>query len=262
MLHAAAVLFPLVLSSVAAGPPAGPPVGFRLEGERWTYVGDGLSLQGVLVKPAGKGPFPALLISHGLGGNAASFGANKAREMVGWGFVCMACDYTHAVAPGGPRPDPNGPNRQTFGASAENLRRASKCLDLLAALPEVDPKKLAAYGHSMGGFVTIGLAAKEPHRLVAAAITGSGISPREGFAAPSDAAAGKIKTPFIIFHGDADNTVRPDQSLALKEILDKNGVPCERHVFPGIGHPVDREKATDVYRLMRNWFAKHDLIKR
>jgi predicted esterase len=113
----------------------------------------------------------------------------------------------------------------------------------------------------MGGFVTIGLAAKEPDRLVAAAISGSGISPREGFAAPSDSAAAKIKTPFIIFHGDADTTVRPSQSLALQEILDKNGVPCERHVFAGIGHPVDREKAADVYRLTRDWFAKHGLVK-
>jgi hypothetical protein len=101
----------------------------------------------------------------------------KPWEPVKWGFVCIACDYTHAPAPGR-RLDANGPDRSRFGASEENLRRASKCLDILASLPEVDPKCLCAYGHSMGGFVTIGLAAKEPDRLVAAAISGSGVAAR------------------------------------------------------------------------------------
>lgn len=237
------------------------PAGFKLDGERWTYAEGDWKLQGILLKPPGKGPFPAVLISHGMGGNAVAFGTTKAREMVRWGLVCMACDYTHAVALGAGRPDPTAIDRSALGASAENLRRASKCLDLLAAMPEVDPKKLSAYGHSMGGFVTIGLAAKEPDRLVAAAISGSGIAPRDGFPAPSNAAAEKIRTPFILFHGSVDNTVRPEQSLALKEILDKNRVPCERHVFEGINHPVDRDKADDVYRLLRNWFAKYRVVE-
>src|SRR5204862_8314678 len=113
----------------------------------------------------------------------------------------------------------------------------------------------------MGGFVTIGLAAKEPTRLVAAAISGSGIAPRDGFPAPSNAAAEKVKTPFIIFHGSIDNTVRPAQSQSFKEILDKNSVANERHVFEGINHPVDRDKGPEVYGLMRNWFAKYGLVE-
>ena len=184
---------------------------------------------------------------------------NKAREMVKWGLVCIACDYAHAPQPG-QKLNPQGPERVNYGASEENLRRASKCLDILASLPEVDAKKLCAYGHSMGGFATIGLAAKEPDRLVAAAISGSGIAPRDGFPAPSAERAAKVKTPFIIFHGSIDNTVRPAQSLSFKEILDKNNVANERHVFEGINHPVDQQKAPEVYGLMRNWFAKYGLV--
>lgn len=257
MFQTALLLLPLCLSQTTREPLAG----FQPDGERWTYQSGDLSLRGILLKPEGKGPFPAVLISHGLGGNAQSFGMGKAREMVKWGFVCMACDYTHAGMPGGKKLDAQGPDRQTYGASEENLRRASKCLDILVSLTEVDAKKLCAYGHSMGGFVTIGLAAKEPSRLVAAAVSGSGIAPREGFPAPSNEAAAKIKTPFIIFHGSIDNTVRPQQSLALEEILDRSGVPCERHVFEGINHPVDRDKAPEVFGLMRNWFAKYKLVE-
>jgi endo-1,4-beta-xylanase len=216
-------------------------------------------MRGILLKPDGRGPFPAVLISHGLGGSAQSFGMGKAREMVKWGLVCLACDYAHAGGPG-KKLDVKGEGRANFGASEENLRRASKCLDILASLPEVDPKKLCAYGHSMGGFVTIGLAAKEPDRLVAAAVSGSGVAPRAGFAAPSAEQAAKIKTPFIIFHGSIDNTVRPAQSASLKEILDRNKVANERHVFEGVNHPVDQEKPAEVYGLMRNWFARYGLI--
>ena len=247
--------------AVAAAPAfsAEPLAGFKLDGDRWTYEDNKVSMHGIFLKPEGKGPFPAVLISHGLGGSAQSFGMGKAREMVKWGLVCIAPDYAHAGGPG-QKLNPQGPERTKYGASEENLSRASKCLDILASLPEVDAKKLCAYGHSMGGFVTIGLAAKEPERLAAAAISGSGVAPREGFAAPSAEAAGKIKTPFIMFHGSIDNTVRPAQSLALKEILDKNGVANERHVFEGINHPVDQQKAPEVYGLMRNWFAKYGLV--
>jgi len=242
-----------------AAEPAGTLSGLKIEGERWTYQGDDLSLRGIVLKPEGQGPFPGVLISHGLGGNAEGFGMPKAREMVKWGLVCIACDYSHAGVPG-KKLDKQGEGRRTFGASEENLRRASKCLDILAGLPEVDAKKLCAYGHSMGGFVTIGLAAKEPQRLVAAAVSGSGIAPREGFAAPSAAAAGKIKTPLVMLHGSLDNTVRPDQSLALQEILERNRVANERHVFEGIQHPVDQQKAPEMFRLMRAWFARHGLV--
>src|SRR5262249_55412366 len=149
------------------------------------------------------GPFPAVLISHGMGSNAEQFGTAKAKDFVKWGFVCIAPDYTHSDAKG---------DRKTFGASEENLRRAKKCLDILAALPEVDPKKICAYGNSMGAFLTIGLAGEEPKRLVAAAVTAGGVNTVSGFPAPSKDQAAKIKTPFIIFHGTKDTTVPPERS--------------------------------------------------
>lgn len=235
--------------------------GFRLEGERWTYREGDWEMTGILVKPKGAGPFPAVLISHGRGGSAGSFGLQKAREMVSWGFVCIAPDYTHAgPAMGGKGKGPAGKGQAPggdLGASAENLRRAKTCLDLLTKLPEVDPKRLAAYGHSMGGFVTIGLAATEPDRLKAAAITGSGVSPREGFPAPAVSVVATIRTPFLILHGDADPVVRPEQSASFAEALQTGGVEHERILYPGEGHPIDQSKREEVFTAVREWFAKH-----
>jgi dienelactone hydrolase len=246
----------VVLASAARSAAADLP-GFRLDDTRWTYNVGELSFDGILIRPEGKGPFPAVLISHGLGGSAESFGLQKAREMVGWGYVCIAPNYTHsrnAIPAPGTRPG-RGNN---YGASEENLRRAATCLDILASLPDVDKDRIAAYGHSMGGFVTIGLAAREPQRLFAAAISGSGTAPRAGFAAPSAEAAAKIRTPFIMFHGADDTTVRPDQSAALSAALEKNGVARERHVYEGVNHPVDQVKAKEMYSLTKAWFSKHD----
>jgi predicted esterase len=114
----------------------------------------------------------------------------------------------------------------------------------------------------MGGFVTIGTAGTAPDRLKAAAITGSGIAPRAGFAAPTMELAEKVRTPFLILHGSEDKAVRPAQSAQLKEALDKNQVPNERHVFEGEGHPIDQSKRDEVYKLIQQWFTSHGILKK
>jgi dienelactone hydrolase len=232
---------------------------FKLDGEHWTYRDGDFAMNGILLKPEGRGPFPAVLISHGLGGNAESFGLQKAREMVKWGFVCIAPNYTHNVRPGGPaaKGAGNAPPQTDYGASAENIRRAKTCMDLVRDMPDVDAKRLTAYGHSMGGFVTIGLAATYPDLLRAAAITGSGVSSRQGYAAPSEASAEKILTPFLMLHGSNDTTVRPEQSASLKVILDKNKVPNDRLVADGQAHPIDQTMRDEVFRLIREWFTRY-----
>lgn len=267
----------------AAPAEARAPQGFQFSGERWTYRDGEFAMNGILLKPSGKGPFPAVLISHGLGGSAESFGLSKAREMVKWGLVCIAPDYTHSAKfmsgqrPGGgkgatkggaakdaTKAGAGGPraNSQyaTYGASEENLRRARTCIELLAKTTEVDAKRIAGYGHSMGGFVTIGLAASAPDLLKTAAISGSGVAPEEGFPAPSAAKAENVRTPFLILHGSVDPVVRPQQSADFKAILDKNHVPNLRTVYEGEGHPIDQSKREEVCAAIRDWFGKQAVL--
>jgi acetyl esterase/lipase len=254
-----------------AAPPSAPPAGkdsaakadlknapnikdLRIDGQRWTCVADGQPLSGILVKPAGKGPFPAILINHGMGSNADQFGTMKAREFVKWGMVCIATDLTHGRAGA-------GADRTVFGASAENLRRARACLAILKSLPEVDPKRVCAYGNSMGAFLTIGLAGEAPEELAAAAITAGGIITQSGYPAPTTTVAEKIRAPFIILHGNPDTTVPTENSARLEDVLKNKRVPVERHVFDGIGHNLHAEKADEVFRLIRAWFVKHGVLK-
>jgi acetyl esterase/lipase len=234
---------------------------FKREGDRWTCLADGKPLRGILVLPEGKGPFPALLISHGLGSNATQFALPKVREFVKWGMVCIAPDYTHSNPGRGRNPRlQEGPPQGELGASAENIRRARACLAILRTLPEADSKRVCAYGNSMGAFLTIGLAAAEPDALMAAAITAGGVAPRDGLPAPSTTQAAKIKTPFLILHGSADQTVPPERSAQLQTILNERKTSCDRRVFEGIGHNLHREKSEEVYRLIREWFTKHKAL--
>lgn len=250
----------LVLLSTAVPLEAKPD--FQLDGEHWTYRDGSFEMSGILRKPQGKGPFPAVLISHGLGGAAQSFGMAKAREMMPWGMVCIAPDYTHNARAAGEQRAKGLRDLSHFGASTENLRRAKTCVALLQQMPEVDATRIAAYGHSMGGFVTIGLAAAEPGLLKACAITGSGVAPQAGFPAPSEAAAAAIRTPFLLLHGAQDTTVRPSQSEALKRILDRNKVPNDRLVMDGQNHPIDQTMRAETFRLVREWFEKQGVLTR
>lgn len=268
--------------------------GVTIQGETWTCKdGDNAPLAGILLKPEGEGPFPAIIISHGMGGSAESFAMQKAREMVKWGFVCIGTNYTHAgrgeftgvrrpgqgsrpasgpasgiASASGPASRPKGRAGvpRDAGASPENLRRARKCIEILKSLPYVDQKRICAYGNSMGAFLTVALAADALEDIAAAAITAGGVRPGKitvqgAAASPTFQTAESIRCPFIIFHGTADGTVRPEMSAALKAILDKNNVPNERVLFEGVGHNAHADKADEFYSQMRDFFIQHGILK-
>jgi hypothetical protein len=46
----------------------------------------------------------------------------------------------------------------------------------------------------------------------------------------------------------------------LKTVLDKSGVPNQRHVFEGVDHDVNRARSEDCFRLMREWFTQHGVL--
>ena len=133
-------------------------------GATWTLVGtlDGtrVDLQGILLKPRGRGPFPAVVLSHAAGGNAQTYGRALGSVMRTWGLVCIAVNYTHA---GGAPPGALGTLLQ-LGASPENAFRAHAAVTVLARVRYVDLRRVAAHGHSMGAFVTTAFVAAYPGR--------------------------------------------------------------------------------------------------
>lgn len=226
--------------------------GFTLVGQNWTYdPGDGGSnITGILLAPYTNGSLPAVIISHGKGGSAAGFSVPKARTMTNWGLVCIGPDYTHAGA---------GSTPENEGYSLENSRRARACVTILRALGYVDTNRLAAYGNSMGAFLTAGFGGEPASPLRAAAITAGGTSgtANSAFASPSVPEVNGLRAPFLMLHGTADTTVPPQQSANLQSVLNSNNVPNSRVLFADIGHDLNSNPATsnEVYALIREWFT-------
>jgi len=228
---------------------------FQLTGETWTCsVAGEKTVSGILVKPQGPGPFPAIIISHGKSGTPAGFSLPKAREMTRWGLVCIGPLYTHGTG------DPDFADATQEGARAENIRRARLCLRIVESLAYVDDGRIAAYGNSMGAFVTIALAAAEPSVIRASAITAGGIVPSGDWPAPTVEETNPARSPFLILHGTADTTVPPQRSLLLQQVLATNAVPNERVLYQNIGHDLHQLEAADVYERIRRWLMTWQVL--
>lgn len=129
--------------------------------------------------------------------------------------------------------------------------------EYLKTLPFVDPAKIATYGWSYGGYMSIKMLEKTPG-VYAAAVSGAPVTdwqlydthyterylgdPRidppsyAGSAAIADAA--KIKDPLLLIHGMADDNVFLDNSTAFAAEMQKTATPFEMMFYPGYTHRV------------------------
>lgn len=226
-------------------------------GARWTYrsVDAGLEfrLSGVLFKPAANGPFPAVVVSHGYGGSAASYSSNVARIMRGWGMVAIATNYTHANAPAFEEL-PQG----DLGASDANVARAHKARDLLSCLGDVDLHRVAAHGHSMGAFVTAQMLGTHPGDFAAASHTAGGAT-ESGPNATRLVTAARIRTPYQLHHGDADTVVDVSLDRALSDVLTTSRTVHELYVHPGYSHDAIATDAAMLERV-RDWYRAKGVL--
>jgi dienelactone hydrolase len=229
-------------------------------GATWTLVGtlDGtpVDLQGILLMPRGAGPFPAVVLSHGAGGNAETYGRALGSVMRTWGLVVIAVNYTHArdVALGAPG------SLLEQGGSPANALRAHAAVTVLARLGPVDLRRVAAHGHSMGAFVTTAFVAAYPDEVRVASHTSGGVLldaiHREGMPVPSVADAQRIRTPYQWHHGLLDYAVPFLLDRRFDAVLT---AAHEGHLYPRLGHS-DVAKDAEVLTRIRAWYTAHGLF--
>jgi dipeptidyl aminopeptidase/acylaminoacyl peptidase len=119
--------------------------------ERITFDSDGRTLFGWLGKPPGDGPFPAVLHIHsGFALGATDF--DEVRPLVNAGYVVLVPSWRGE----------NG-NPGNFELCRGEVDDALAALDYLSGRPEVDPRRLFATGHSIGGISAMLLAELSPN---------------------------------------------------------------------------------------------------
>lgn len=241
----------------ASARPTSPPFTFTLNGNNFVYTDAQTTFTGIFVKPAGNGPFPAAIVSHGQGGSASGYSLSKAQEFLPWGVVSIAPNYTHAAG-GETAP-------ATTGNCPENVARGLKCWNVLKSLPYVDAGKIVLWGHSKGAYVTIGLAAAAPGAFAAAGMSAGGIVPDAagtGVSAPTTTEASPVHAPFIMFHGDADPVVPPVQSLQFQQLLDAHAVANSRILYATDQHNLHQVPSinADMLAKWKSWLQTHGVV--
>ncbi len=242
------------------------PFTLNWDGTNFTYTDALRSFSGIMLKPAGSGPFGGLIINHGAGGTANGYSLAKAREMTAWGLVCIGPTLTHTA--GGET------NAVNMGNCPENIARAIACVNVLASQSYVDTNRLAMFGHSMGAFATIGDAAALVGHIRSVSMTAGGVLADNvvggsNNATPTVSEASPLRAPFLMFHCDADPVVPPARSLLFQQVLVTNAVPQQRLVIssnsipnPANWHNIhnDLNINTMILTNTRAWFQSHGVV--
>jgi dipeptidyl aminopeptidase/acylaminoacyl peptidase len=229
-----------------------------------TYRSNDTTVSGVLVRPHGKGPFPAVVLNHGyIDPSYYVTGQGLAREQ-DWlaraGFVVLHTDYRgHAAS------DPAGDldRESRLGYTRDSINAVLA----LERLPYVDPDKTAMLGRSMGGGVTLDALVAAPG-LVDAAVVYASVSSSfldnlrrwtiperpeaaqalfDRFGTPQESPGfyrrlsprtyfDRITEPLLMFHGTADSTCPPAWSRTTHRLLEDAGVEATLVEYPGEEH--------------------------
>jgi dienelactone hydrolase len=228
-------------------------------------AGRSLPLPGVLHKPDGDGPFPAVVMLVGCGGYAgggpnADHQSSWARKLVEWGYVALQVDSY----------SPRGPSLNCdFAGSITISRDAFAAKSYLSTLPYVDPENIAVVGWSMGGIAAL--------KIIDAYFRQDGMIPFKAAVAfyPQSFPVYKPDTPLLILIGEQDKLCNPLSSKLLAEKYEEKGwkPAMVLVVYPDAGHAFDLEgidlmwaghhlkydpqAAADATERTRDFLAKH-----
>lgn len=215
-----------------------------------TFPSGNLTLHGVLYKPEGKGPFPAVLYNHG---SAPGMLSQEAFDRLGPLFVERGWVFFAPWRRGQGLSGDAGPyiedeiratwKKQGVNAAAAvmvRLLETDHFNDQLAGLEWlrkqgfVDRNRVAVMGNSFGGIETVLGAEKEPY---CAAVDAAGGAESWALAPQLQSlmirAVTNSKAPIFFFQAANDYDTAP--STVLAEAMTKKGKAAEMKIYPAFG---------------------------
>src|SRR5271170_7764833 len=132
---------------------------FASDSKSVSYKSGDETVQGIVYTPAGKGPFPALIVIHEWWG-LNDWVKDQAGKLADQGYVALAVDlYRGKVAD-----NPDLAHELMRGIPEDRATRDLRAAyDFLASLPNVKKNRIGSIGWCMGGGYSLDVALAEPH---------------------------------------------------------------------------------------------------
>ena len=235
----------LLISSTAWGRVVGREVGYR--------SGD-IVLKGYLAEDtAVKGKHPAVLVVHEWWG-LNEYARKRARMLAEQGYTAMAVDM-FGEGKTASHPD----DAQKFSGELMKNKSAAEArfngaLDFLKRQRSVDPARIAAIGYCFGGGIVLHMARQSANLKGVVSFHGT-------LATDSPAAPGAVKAKVLVFNGESDKMVPPEQVKAFKEEMTRAGASFRYVGYPGAKHSFTNPEAdifAEKFKLPLAYDAKAD----
>jgi len=190
-------------------------------------------ISGQLYRPAGEGPFPAIVALHGCDGRRQASDDAFGAKINALGWVLLAVDSF------GPR---GIAHRCTFdvGPPVDRVMDAYGALQYLARLPFVDADRIAAVGFSQGAMVAL------------SAVQLGGIESlfdrhfRAVVAYYPWCREQNFSVPILILIGELDDWTPAKACREMMERRSSEGAPVRLIVYPGAWHAFNAPRAAPV----------------
>jgi carboxymethylenebutenolidase len=217
--------------------------------ERLVIERDGEPCGGLLARPAGDEPAPAVVLMPAIAG-INDYIERVTGELAAAGFACCALDYY--TREGGP---PDLGTREKILEAVAALPDPRVLSDLGAVIghlreqPFVREEAVGALGFCIGGTYALLAGVDHPDLGCVVAFYGQLRYTERGENKPRSPldVIGETDCPLLAHYGDSDHLI-PREEVAELQIR-VSGKPAEVYVYPGAGHAFHEDFRPPVYRV-------------
>jgi carboxymethylenebutenolidase len=201
-----------------------------------SYKSGDETVQAVLYTPAGKGPFPAVIVIHEWWG-LNDWVKEQASKLADQGYESLAIDlYRGKVAT-----TPDMAHEIMRGVPEDRARRdLHAAFEFLQSQPNVKKNRIGAIGWCMGGGYSLDVALDEP-TLAADVIN-------YGHLATDSAAIQKINAPILGLFGGQDQGITPDDVHKFEAAVKQAGKRIDIKIYDDAGHAFENPNNKTGYR--------------